>query len=128
MITIDTNVLVRAIVDDAGQPEQTQKARALVEKAQRVYVPQIVLVEFIWVLTKTYKIDKTTLLGVLKHFLVNPAYVLQRQEIFNTAVNIFKDSQADFADCIIWAESSHKQSLLYTFDKRLGRHPDTQLL
>ncbi len=30
MIAIDTNVLVRILVDDLQQPQQTQKARALV--------------------------------------------------------------------------------------------------
>lgn len=60
MITIDTNVLVRVIVDDVGQSEQTKIARDLVENAQRLYIPQIVQVELVWVLTKTYKTDKTT--------------------------------------------------------------------
>jgi hypothetical protein len=29
MITLDTNIVVRILVDDVEQPEQTQKARAL---------------------------------------------------------------------------------------------------
>jgi len=31
MIVIDTNVLVRVLVDDLEQPQQTQKARMLVK-------------------------------------------------------------------------------------------------
>jgi predicted nucleic-acid-binding protein len=128
VITIDTNVLVRVIVEDGGQPEQTQIARELVENAQRVYVPQIVQVETIWVLTKTYKIDKATLLEVLTHLRVNPSFILQRPEVFITAIELFKQSQAGFADCLVLAESLAANTVLHTFDKRLGKHSNTELL
>ncbi|MDD2723116.1 MAG: type II toxin-antitoxin system VapC family toxin [Methylovulum sp.] len=128
MITIDTNVLVRVIVEDTGQTEQTKIARELVENAESVYVPQIVQVETIWVLTKTYKIDKAALLGVLEHLLLNPAFILQRQAIFKTALDLFKQSQAGFADCLILAESLDANAPLHTFDKRLGKHASIQLL
>ena len=36
MIAIDTNVLVRVIVEDTGQSEQTNIARELVKNAQKV--------------------------------------------------------------------------------------------
>lgn len=128
MVVIDTNVLVRVIVEDAGQPEQTKIARDLLDNAQSVYVPQIVQVEFVWVLTKTYKIDKAMLLNVLEHLLLNPAFILQRRDVFKIAVELFKESPAGFADCMILAESLDIKSLLYTFDKRLSKHLHTQLL
>ena len=128
MVVIDTNVLVRVIVEDAGQPEQTKIARDLLDNAQSVYVPQIVQVEFVWVLTKTYKTDKAILLNVLEHLLLNPAFILQRRDVFKIAVELFKESPAGFADCMILAESLDIKSLLYTFDKRLSKHLNTQLL
>lgn len=128
MIAIDTNVLIRVIVEDTGQIEQTKIARELVKNAQKVYVTQIVQVECTWVLAKVYKIDKPSLLTVLNHLLVNPDYILQRSETFITALDLFRQSQADFADCLILAESQHAETILYTFDKRLGKHSDTKLL
>ncbi len=128
MVVIDTNVLVRVIVEDDGQPEQTKIARDLLDNVQSVYVPQIVQVEFVWVLTKTYKTDKAILLNVLEHLLLNPAFILQRRDIFKIAVELFKESPAGFADCMILAESLDIKSLLYTFDKRLSKHLHTQLL
>ncbi|MCO6440817.1 MAG: PIN domain-containing protein [Nitrococcus mobilis] len=50
MIAVDTNVLVRILTDDPGQPEQVQAARALASRARKVYVPLIVMVECVWVL------------------------------------------------------------------------------
>lgn len=128
MIAIDTNVLVRVIVEDTGQPEQTKIARDLVENAQNVYLSQIVQIECTWVLAKVYKIEKTALLTVLEHFLVNPAFILQRPEHFKAAIELFRQSHADFADCLILAETSDLDTVLYTFDKRLGRHSNARLL
>ncbi|MDP1615221.1 MAG: type II toxin-antitoxin system VapC family toxin [Methylococcales bacterium] len=128
MIAIDTNVLVRIIVEDTGQIEQTKIARELAKTAQKVYITQIVQVECAWVLAKVYKIGKTELLKVLEHLQVNPDYVLQHDESFQTALALFRQSQADFADCLILAESQCAKTTLYTFDKRLGKHSDTILL
>ncbi len=128
MIAIDTNVLVRVIVDDTGQPEQTKIARDLVENAQKVYLTQIVQIECAWVLAKIYKVDNASLLAVLEHLLINSAFILQRPEQFKTAIDLFREGHADFADCLILTESSCLDAVLYTFDKRLGRHSNTRLL
>jgi predicted nucleic-acid-binding protein len=107
---------------------RAKKARELVKSAQKVYVTQIVQVECSWVLAKVYKIGKPGLLNVLDHLLNNPAYILQRSETFETALDLFRQSQADFADCLILAESHCAETILHTFDKRLGKHSDTRLL
>ena len=85
-------------------------------------------VECSWVLAKVYKIGKPGLLIMLEHLLNNPDYFLQRSETFATALDLFRQSQADFADCLILAESQHAKTILHTFDKRLGKHNDTELL
>lgn len=128
MIAIDTNVLVRVIVEAAGQPEQTKIARDLVENAQKVYIPQIVQIECTWVLAKVYKIDNAALVAVLEHLLINSAFILQQPERFKNAIDLFRQGHADFADCLILVESSHVDTVLHTFDKRLGRHNNTRLL
>jgi predicted nucleic-acid-binding protein len=121
-------VLVRVIVEDIGLPEQTKIARDLVENAQNVYLSQIVQIECTWVLAKVYKTDKATLLTVLEHLLVNPAFIPQRPEHFQVAIDLFRLGRADFADCLILIESSYVDAVLYAFDKRLGRHSNTRLL
>jgi predicted nucleic acid-binding protein len=39
MIAVDTNVLIRILVDDPGATLQMQSARALLAKSKVVYVP-----------------------------------------------------------------------------------------
>ena len=58
MIAVDTNVLVRILVDDPGQPVQTSAARMLASEAGEVYVPLIVMVETVWVLESGYRLAK----------------------------------------------------------------------
>ncbi|WP_093065922.1 PIN domain-containing protein [Thiothrix caldifontis] len=50
MIAVDTNILVRVLTNDEESPAQTEQARALVKAVKRVFVPQVVQVEFVWVL------------------------------------------------------------------------------
>jgi predicted nucleic-acid-binding protein len=59
MIAIDTNILVRLLVDDPGQPEQVRAVRILAQKTGAVYVPTIVLVECVWVLDSAYHFNKS---------------------------------------------------------------------
>ena len=56
MVTIDTNVLVRIFIDDNSQPAQVRQARELANQAQILYVPQVVVIESVWVMTKAYKL------------------------------------------------------------------------
>ena len=49
-ITADTNVLVRALVQD--DPEQAKSASALLEQAELVAIPLPVLCELVWVLRR----------------------------------------------------------------------------
>ena len=51
-ITADTNLLVRAVVQD--DPQQTSAALALLDRATVIAVPVPALCEFAWVLRRTY--------------------------------------------------------------------------
>lgn len=121
MIAVDTNVLIRIFVDDPEEIAQTEAARGLAKAAQQVYVPQIVQVESVWVLETAYNFDKATILSVLEHLQTNHAFVLQRSDIFALALEQFRSSNTDFADCVILAESQKYGALLHTFDRRLSK-------
>ncbi len=54
MIAADTNVLVRILADDPGQPAQVEAARGLASQAKQVFIPLVVQVETVWVLESGY--------------------------------------------------------------------------
>ena len=116
MIAIDTNVLVRLVVDD--DPEQARRARKLFRRGG-VLVTTTVLLESAWVLTSAYGRSReqvsTALRGVLGLEGVTtdaPATVVQALEWF--------DAGLDFADALHLAGAARAQSFA-TFDERLLR-------
>lgn len=52
ILTVDTNVLVRAVVGD--EPQQSAIASALLREADAIAVPLPVLCELVWVLRRAY--------------------------------------------------------------------------
>jgi predicted nucleic-acid-binding protein len=126
VIAVDTNVLVRVLVDDPGQRAQVAAARSQVKRAGQVWVAQIVQAETVRVLESAYGPDRTTILRVLEHLRSNQAYVLQNEEAFASALGELREGRADFADYLILAECRTAGHPLVTFDKRLREAPGTR--
>jgi predicted nucleic-acid-binding protein len=66
-VTADTNVLIRAAVQD--DLRQARKAAKILAEADVVAVPVPVLCEFVWVLRRGYKKPVTELKLLLHHLL-----------------------------------------------------------
>ncbi|TAM45911.1 MAG: PIN domain-containing protein [Gammaproteobacteria bacterium] len=121
MIVVDTNVLVRLLVDDPGSGEQVRTARTRVKHAKQVFVPQVVQAETVWVLESAYGLDKTTIISILEHLARNQAFVLQHEASHQKALSAYRKGSADFADYLIWAQCEAAGHPLLTFDRRLAR-------
>ena len=121
MIAIDTNVLVRIVVQDSDQQAQTQQAQALIKKTGSAFVPQMVQVELVWVLEAAYKFPKKQVIGVLQHLLESNFYRLQREDSFSLALGRFQVENAGFADSLIAVESQAENVELWTFDRKLSK-------
>jgi predicted nucleic-acid-binding protein len=121
MIAVDTNVLVRVLADDPGQPQQVAAARALVSEAGRVFVPTVVQVETVWVLDSGYDLPKTTIIAALEHLETNQAFELEEPQRCRRALALFRTSNADYSDCLILAGCQARCLQLHTFDKRFSK-------
>jgi len=103
MIGIDTSVLVRFLVRD--DQEQFERARRLIrretESGETVLISLAVLLETEWVLRSRYGLAKTEILATLSALL--DAVELQFEEVpsIEEALYSWKDSAAEFADCLI---------------------------
>ncbi len=126
MIAVDTNVLVRVVVDDPDEPQQMARARRQVTRAGQVFVPQIVQAELVWVLDTAYELDRSAIVPVLQHMLDNAAFVLQGEPAFRAALSAYQTGPADFADYLILAESRAAGCSLVTFDRRLLKADGTR--
>jgi predicted nucleic-acid-binding protein len=121
MIAVDTNVLVRVLVDDPSEPEQSRLARQLLLVHGEAWVSQIVLIETVWVLESAFAFAKAEVLVALEALARQSALLLENADSFAAAVALYEDSAADFADCLILANAQSQRRTLYTFDRKLGR-------
>ena len=121
MIAIDTNVLVRLLVDDSNATVQCEQARNLVNIYCDLWVSKIVLVETVWVLESIYRLNKEQVILVLEKLVQHPHVHLENAEHINSVLTVFSASNADFADCLILIDAQYRQLMLHTFDRKLAR-------
>jgi len=128
MIAIDTNVLVRVLIDDIAQIEQVKLARQFVEKHSQLFISQLVQAELVWVLDYSYKFTKSEIVYFLKHLSENASFILQYEDQFVAALQLFQESNVNFSDCLILQASRDEGCQLVTFDKKLSKLSQVKLL
>jgi predicted nucleic-acid-binding protein len=107
MIGLDTNVLVRFLVQD----DRVQFARAqrlLAREARRgepVLVSLLVLLETEWVLRSRYGLAKPEIADALSALLDSVELRVEDEAAVEQALFTWRDSRADFADCLIGARN-----------------------
>ncbi|WP_029921053.1 PIN domain-containing protein [Nevskia soli] len=102
MIGLDTNVLVRYIMqDDAKQSLLASKLIESLTVDAPGFIALVSIVELIWVMESCYAIERAQLGDALEGLLRTKEFVVERAETIWKAVRIFRDGPADFADCLI---------------------------
>jgi predicted nucleic-acid-binding protein len=101
MIGLDTNVLVRYLVQD--DPAQSRAASELIEsltEIDRGFVSIVALVEMSWVLARAYHVDDATLAAIITSLLGADELTVEQPEVVRAAVSRL-ESSAQFADAVI---------------------------
>jgi len=96
-ITADTNVLVRAAVQD--EPHQARQAAKILQQAELVAVPVPVLCEFVWVLRRGYKKSIPDISDAIRRLMKSGNIVMNRPAI-EAGLSVL-DAGGDFADGVI---------------------------
>lgn len=102
MIGLDTNVLARYITQD--DPKQSPKANRVLESLtpeEPGFVSTVVLVELVWVLSSCYDFNKPQVAQTLELLLQTRAIVVENAQVVVRALRSFKQTNADFADCLV---------------------------
>lgn len=102
MIGLDTNVLVRYIMQD--DPRQSPLATRLLESLRSDapgFVPLVAVGELVWVLSSAYDLGRAQVVSVLEGLLRTKELVVERADMVWKALRLFQRSNADFADCLI---------------------------
>jgi len=119
MIGLDTNVLVRYIMQD--DPKQSPMATRLVESLtgdQPGFVPLVAVVE----LVSSYGLNREQLVEALGLLLRSKELVVDRADLVLQAQRRFAKGGADFADCLIERiAQAHGCLETMTFDARAAK-------
>ena len=96
MIALDTNVVVRAIVDDDAV--QVGQVRALLERSD-LFVPMTVLLETEWVLRGLYGLTRGVVAQALERFCGLEQVQVENVDQLERALAAYREG-ADFADVL----------------------------
>jgi predicted nucleic-acid-binding protein len=130
MIGIDTNVLIRFIVQD----DVDQTARAKHQLSQMTadtpgYINLITLAEVIWVMRTRYQAPRATLAALIHQLLSTAELRIERPELVAQACRAYETSKADFSDCLIQAlNTTAGCAYTVTFDRVAATSPAMKLL
>lgn len=130
MIGLDTNVLVRYIMQD--DPRQSPKATRLIESLDAEnpgFIAVVSVVELYWVLTSCYGLGGHDVKQALEALLRAKQIVVDRADQVLRALREFDEAKADFTDCLIERIASAAGCAeTLTFDAVAAKHAGMSLL
>jgi len=131
MIGLDTNVLVRYLVQD--DPDQARRATAVIEGASSrgdvLYLAVITLCELVWVLESAYDRPRAEIASALEQIVRTGGFTVEHADLVREAIDVYRSTSADFADALVGRlnEAAGCTKTL-TFDRGLKRVPQFQVL
>jgi predicted nucleic-acid-binding protein len=140
MIAIDTNVLLRYLLDD--DKKQSKRVAKLINESESVLITDIVLVETLWTLKgNKYKLSKDGIIQVLNRLFEEPNLYFEDDQTVWRALSDFRKviptrgKALDFPDTLIinkakyLAESmNHSMDGVYSFDLAAQQIPGAKKL
>lgn len=131
MIGLDTNVLVRYIMqDDAKQsPKATKIIEGLNDVGNSGYVTLVSIIELVWVLGTSYELTRAQVAQALDSLIRAKQLKIESADQVIRALRVFKIGRSDFADCLIErSANSAGCEKTVTFDVNASKHAGMTLI
>lgn len=108
MIGLDTNVLVRYIMqDDAKQAAKATKLIESLSPEDPGFVTLVSIIELVWVLSSCFDLTREQIAQALDALLRAKQLVVDQADQVVRALRTYSSSSADFADCLIERTASN---------------------
>lgn len=131
MTAVDTNVLVRFLVnDDQAQARLVRNRFKRAEQAREtLLIPLLVVLETIWVLDSAYDVARGEIISTLGELLLMPIFQFENRAAVQALVYIAPAGNLDLADLLI-AEAARLTGCqeILTFDKKATKHEMFRLI
>ena len=130
MIALDTNVIVRFLVqDDEAQGTIAKNLIDSLSEREPGYICREVIIEVVWVLERAYQLTRTQIVPAIEGLISSRELIIEDVERVGTALSQYLAGGAGFSDRMILLASENAQcSKLATFDKTLARNDGVLLL
>lgn len=127
MIAVDTNVLLRFLLkpQDQNNPAwQVEKAEEIINRAEKVFIADIVIAELEWILEGYFECSRKEIHTLLQSLAGNTKFHFEDWATFNSALLDYAEhGKVELSDCLIARKAkSAGATTLYTFEneKKLG--------
>lgn len=125
MKALNTNILVRLLTkDDEIQAKQVYTIFKHAEQTKEaLFVPQLVVLELIWVLESAYQISRHDILEALSDLLLMPILNFENQHTIQQFYQAAQKNTFDLSDLLIahTAKANNCKAVL-TFDKKAAKN------
>ena len=124
MIAVDTNVLVRLVLDD--EPAQAAAVERILRTAGEggIFISLLVVAEVAWVLKRGYRESPETILEIIQDVLATREFTVERPDIVEAALLDAHAAKCGLADALIGRiNEDHGSVGTLTFDMRAKRLP-----
>lgn len=131
MVALDTNILVRFLVQD--DERQARLVRSRLKKAEggreQLLVTLAVVLEMIWVLESAYGFQRLEILDSIEALTQMPIFLFEADDVLEKLIDQGRQTNLDLSDLLIALSANFQGSeTLLTFDKKASKHPLFQLL
>jgi len=120
---VDANWILRYLLRD--DEALFLRASTLLEKVktgdEKVIILESVLAECTYILTKIYKVDRSTIAEKLRDLFDYKGVVNPDRKDLVDALLLFGHTNLSIVDCILCAKSKNQGLSLFTFDRNLQR-------
>lgn len=122
MIALDTNILVRLVLqDDEAQAKTVERLLVRARRDQtQLFLADIVLCEFVWVLTSRARLSRDDIATAIERLLGTELIVVNNVAAVDRALASYRSGKGDFADYLIREQAfAAGASEVATFDRAL---------
>ncbi len=123
MIALDTNALVRLLVeDDAEQAGMVQQLVIFAEeKSINLLILPEVLLETVWVLESVFQCKRSEISKFLQALIATATFTMPDDAVIRSVIRQYQKG-ADFADALIMNQAKKEKAVaLFSFDKDLSK-------
>jgi len=131
VIALDTNVLVRVLVeDDAAQAARARRLiAACVDSDEACLVTTATLCELEWVLDSVYGARRADVAGAVRALLVTAPFEVEAPALVARALELYEKGKGDLSDHLIGQVGRARGArTTYTFDRDLRKAEGFTLL